>query len=179
MDRSGSTELFEKVVRPHFERLYRLSWHLCQSKAESEDLFQEVLIKAFTKLDDLVEIEQPGAWLSRVMYNLFVDRHRRYARQRLSIVEESAMPGGDIASAGGGHDPVEENLREERFRCLERALGVLSEEHRIIVLLHDTEGYKLTEIQELMGIPVGTVKSRLHRARARLREILEADGTLS
>ena len=62
---------------------------------------------------------------------------------------------------------------------LDRALAQLSDEHRIVVLLHDTEGYKLAEIQELTGTPVGTVKSRLHRARARLREILEADGTLS
>ena len=60
---------------------------------------------------------------------------------------------------------------------LDKALQQLSDEHRLIVLLHDTEGYKMTEIQELMGIPVGTVKSRLHRARARLREILAESGT--
>jgi RNA polymerase sigma-70 factor (ECF subfamily) len=56
-------------------------------------------------------------------------------------------------------------------------LSQLSDEHRIVVLLHDTEGYKLEEIQELIGVPVGTVKSRLHRARARLRDILTEDGT--
>ena len=60
---------------------------------------------------------------------------------------------------------------------LDNALRQLSEEHRLVVLLHDTEGYKLNEIQELTGTPVGTLKSRLHRARARLREILNADGT--
>ena len=57
------------------------------------------------------------------------------------------------------------------------ALARLSEEHRVVVLLHDTEGYKLEEIQDLIGTPIGTIKSRLHRARARLREILEEDGT--
>ena len=62
---------------------------------------------------------------------------------------------------------------------LDKALQQLSDEHRIVVLLHDTEGYKLAEIEALTGIPVGTVKSRLHRARARLREILVADGTIS
>ncbi len=54
----------------------------------------------------------------------------------------------------------------------------LSDEHRVVVLLHDTEGYKLKEIQELTGIPVGTIKSRLHRARARLKEILVQNGTI-
>ena len=58
------------------------------------------------------------------------------------------------------------------------ALGQLSDDHRIVVLLHDTEGYKLAEIEAMTGVPVGTVKSRLHRARARLREILTKDGTL-
>jgi len=58
-------------------------------------------------------------------------------------------------------------------------LAQLSDEHRIVVLLHDTEGYKLTEIEALTDVPVGTVKSRLHRARSRLRDILLADGTIS
>jgi RNA polymerase sigma-70 factor (ECF subfamily) len=65
------------------------------------------------------------------------------------------------------------------MKQLDAALSKLSEEHRLIVLLHDTEGYKMSEIHELIGVPVGTVKSRLHRARARLREILTEDGTFS
>jgi RNA polymerase sigma-70 factor (ECF subfamily) len=60
---------------------------------------------------------------------------------------------------------------------LDRALARLSDDHRLVVLLHDTEGYQLNEIQELTGTPIGTLKSRLHRARARLRELLEKDGT--
>ena len=79
----------------------------------------------------------------------------------------------------GDEDPLIHNERHEKLRALDRALSKLSEDHRIVVLLHDTEGYKLNEIQKLTGIPVGTVKSRLHRARARLREILTQDGTLS
>ncbi len=75
--------------------------------------------------------------------------------------------------------PVADFERLERFMRLDAALGQLSEEHRVVVLLHDTEGYKLKEIQDITGIPVGTIKSRLHRARARLREILSTDGTLS
>jgi RNA polymerase sigma-70 factor (ECF subfamily) len=65
------------------------------------------------------------------------------------------------------------------MRQLDAALARLSDEHRIVVLLHDTEGYKLEEIHNLIGVPVGTIKSRLHRARARLREILTEGGTFS
>jgi RNA polymerase sigma-70 factor (ECF subfamily) len=170
---------FEKLVRPHFDRLYRLAWRLTGQKAEAEDLFQELLIKAFGKLDDLVNIDEPGSWLSRVMYNLFIDERRRFARRRMLTVEEGEMAGDGIAGLPGTDNPAWDHERLERMQALDSALSKLSDEHRLIVLLHDTEGYKLVEIQELIGIPVGTVKSRLHRARARLREILLEDGTFS
>jgi RNA polymerase sigma-70 factor (ECF subfamily) len=113
------------------------------------------------------------------MYNLFIDDRRRYARRRLLTIEEGQMPGDGIAGIQGDEDPVLDNERREKILALDAALAQLSEEHRMVVLLHDTEGYKLNEIHELMGIPVGTVKSRLHRARARLREILTQNGTFS
>ena len=169
---------FERVVRPHFDRLYRLAFRPCGEKSPAEDLFPELLIKAFGQLDELVGIAQPGSWLCRVMYNLFVDDYRRFQRQRLHIVDEGVLAGG-IDELPGGNDPGAESEREQTWERLDAALAELSVEHRIVVLLHDTEGYKIDEIHELMGIPVGTIKSRLHRARARLKEILVNDGTLS
>lgn len=154
-----------------------MAWRLTGRQAEAEDLFQELLIKAFAKLDDLVKIDEPGSWLARVMYNLFIDERRRFARRRMHTVEESEMSGDGLAGLPGTDDPAWNRERHERLQALHSALCQLSEEHRHVVLLHDTEGYKLSEIQELTGTPVGTIKSRLHRARARLREILDADGT--
>lgn len=113
------------------------------------------------------------------MYNLFIDEKRRYTRRRMHTVEEGEMSGDGIAGLPGTDDPARDHQRLERVLKLDAALSQLSDEHRHVVLLHDTEGYKLTEIQDLMGVPVGTIKSRLHRARARLREILTADGTFS
>jgi RNA polymerase sigma-70 factor (ECF subfamily) len=179
MSTSDHNSAFEKLVRPHFDRLYRLAWRLTGQKAEAEDLFQELLIKAYGKLDDLVQIDEPGSWLSRVMYNLFIDERRRFARRRMHTVEEGEMAGDGLAGLPGPDSPEFDQQRYERIQRLDAALSKLSDDHRVIVLLHDTEGYKLKEIQELIGIPVGTVKSRLHRARARLREILTEDGTFS
>ena len=166
-------------MQPHFERLYRLAFRLTGRKAEAEDLFQELLIKAFGKLDDLVTIDEPGAWLSRVMYNLFIDEQRRFARQRMHTVEEGFLPGDGLEALAGTDNPERDQRRLEKIRQLDAALARLSDEHRIVVLLHDTEGYKLEEIHNLIDVPVGTVKSRLHRARARLREILTEGGTFS
>ena len=179
MSSEGHKETFDKLVRPHFDRLYRLAFRLAGHKAEAEDLFQELLIKAFGMLDDLVTIDEPGSWLSRVMYNLFIDERRRFQRQRMHLVDEGFLPGDGLEALAGGEDPVRDHERLEKLRQLDIALAQLSDEHRVIVLLHDTEGYKLEEIHNLMGIPIGTVKSRLHRARARLREILTAGGTFS
>lgn len=170
---------FEKLVQPHFDRLYRLAYRLTGRKAEAEDLFQELLIKAYGRLDDLVMIDKPGSWLSRVMYNLFIDEQRRFARRRMHTVEEGVLPGDGLAGFAGTENPEQDQRRLEKMRLLDTALAQLSDEHRIVVLLHDTEGYKLEEIHQLIGVPIGTVKSRLHRARGRLREILTADGTFS
>lgn len=179
MSSEANKHAFETLVRPHFDRLYRLAFRLTGRKAEAEDLFQELLIKAFGKLDDLVKIDEPGSWLSRVMYNLFIDEQRRFARRRMHTVEEGFLPGDGLEGLAGTDDPVRNNQRLEKLKQLDQALAQLSDEHRVVVLLHDTEGYKLSEIHELMGIPVGTVKSRLHRARTRLREILTEGGTFS
>jgi len=170
---------FERLVRPHFDRLYRLAWRLTGAKAEADDLFQELLIKAYGKLDDLVELDEPGSWLCRVMYNLFIDEKRRFARRRMHTVEEGELTGDGLENMPGSDNPEINNERLERIGRLDDALARLSDEHRVVVLLHDTEGYKLAEIEELTGVPIGTVKSRLHRARARLRQILVADGTIS
>lgn len=179
MSSTDNNLAFERLVRPHFDRLYRLAWRLAGSKAEAEDLFQELLLKAYGKIDDLATIEQPGPWLCRVMYNLFIDEQRRFTRQRMRMVDEGQLGTEGIEAFAGSEDPVADNEQIQQIQRLDEALSRLSDEHRIVVLLHDTEGYKLNEIQELTGTPVGTIKSRLHRARARLREILTADGTIS
>ena len=179
MSQEAARATFEKLVQPHFDRLWRLAFRLTGRRAEAEDLFQELLIKAFSKLDDLVTIDEPGSWLSRIMYNLFIDEQRRFARTRMHVVHEGFLPGDGLDGFAGPEDPARDTERFEKLKALDAALTQLGDEHRIIVLLHDTEGYKLAEIQELMNIPIGTVKSRLHRARARLREILSDSGTFS
>ena len=114
-------QTFEKLVRPHFDRLYRLAWRLTGQKAEAEDLFQELLIKAYGKLDDLVKIDEPGSWLSRVMYNLFIDERRRFARRRMHTVEEGEMSGDGLAGLPGIDNPARDHERREQLIKLDAA----------------------------------------------------------
>ena len=177
VDDDNQRATFEILLKPHFDRLYRLANRLTGGKDEAEDLFQDVLVKVYPRVDELLDLDKPGPWLCRVMYNHFIDNQRRYARQRLVIVSEAQLPGESVETLPGLDDPHRDQERRDDIMRLERALSFLSDEHRLVVLLHDTEGYQLNEIQELTGAPEGTLKSRLHRARARLREFLESDGT--
>jgi RNA polymerase sigma-70 factor (ECF subfamily) len=170
---------FDRLLRPHLDRLYRFAYRLTDSAADADDLFQDVLIKAYRRIDDLLEIDEPGSWLCRVMYNHFIDNRRQYARRRLVSVDEAELPGGSVESLPGPLDPAADAERADNIMRLDKALAMLSEDHRLAVLLHDVEGYKLKEIQEITGDPVGTIKSRLHRGRARLREFMTEDATFS
>lgn len=167
--------LFETLLEPHLERLYRFAYRLTHSKPEAEDLFQDVLTKLFPKLDELADLKDPAPWLNRVLYNHFIDNQRRYARRRLVDVAEADLPRQSVEELA---DPAPAGeIDNDSLDALQAALDTLSDEHRTVVLLHDAEGYKLEEIQSITGTPVGTIKSRLHRARARLREILSQNGT--
>lgn len=177
MDPTGYS--FERLLKPHLDRLYRLAFRLTGSKPEAEDLFQDVLVKVYERLDTLLDLDEPGSWLCRVMYNHFVDGKRRHARARLVAVEEGQLPGRSLESLPGKLDPAVDAERADNIMRLDAALAKLSEDHRLVVLLHDSEGYTLQEIHEITGDPVGTLKSRLHRARARLKELLAEDGTFS
>lgn len=172
---------FEALVRPEIDTLYRFAFRLTGDRDDAEDLVQDVLVKVYGRRDELSSIEVLRPWLCRVLYNQFVDDERRYRRRRLSVVKPADDPAraGDPMDAYASSSASPEQLSSRAFdiKQLEAALAELSPEHRAVLLMHDSEGYKLAEIQVITGIPVGTLKSRIHRARARLRERLAEPGT--
>ena len=171
-----SQEAFSALVKPHFNKLYSLAYRLTGSRADAEDLMQDVLMKLYERRAELSSIRSLAPWLGRVLYNQFIDDKRRYARQPLKLVGTSAELEVEQENAADGAlpvtDPSDLSERSQQRQHLSRALAKLSEAHRIVLLMHDVEGYKLQEIHELTDISVGTLKSRLSRARARLRALL-------
>ena len=169
---------FDDLLGPHLAKLYRLGLRLTGSVADAEDLLQDVLVKAYERRAELAAIEALGPWLGRVLHNLFIDRARHYARRRLVSIGAAESERVDIeAVVGYVPGPAAEAEKRVDISALEAAVAKLSLEHRTVLLMHDAEGYQLDEIQIITGVSLGTIKSRLHRARARLRELLEADGT--
>lgn len=170
---------FADLLRPYLDSLYRLAYRLTGTRQDAEDLLQDVLIKLYERRDELTSISDLGPWLKRVLYNRFVDDKRKLARKRLAVVDPDSIPPeiSGLPCRCEGDRPDLKAEYEFSIKQLQVALGALSIDHRTVLLMHDAEGYKLEEIQTITGIPIGTLKSRLHRARARLRGLLESEGT--
>lgn len=168
-----STTGFEALVSPHIEALYRLAYRFCGSQHDAEDLVQELLTRLYPKYQELADLEQPGPWLNKSLYHLFIDRNRRDKRSPVSLINDI---GHDIEATESSHNGPQNNLeRDLKYRQLEKALQALNIEQRSLIAMHDMEGYSLPELANLLETPLGTLKSRLHRARASLRAQLNPD----
>jgi len=176
VDPGGESEQdrFATLIRQHYQALYRAAYRLTRSTVDAEDLVQEVCLRAYPRLGEIERLEQPRGWLMRVLYRLFVDLGRRYERKHVRAIDE------DEEFAGGEPGPAEEAERAlDRWR-IEEAWRYLNQEQRLLLVLHDVEGYSLAEIHSMTGLKDGTIKSRLHRARVRLGRLLKREhGVLS
>ncbi len=176
---TGDAAEFERLLRPHVPALYRSAYRWTGAVDRAEDLVQQLLMRLFPRLAELRALEQVRPWALRVMYRIFVDDLRRMRASPVQFgadASDAELAGAqDEAWFDPGPQPaelVEQQLTQER---LLRAWEQLGEEHRAVLSMHDIEDYTLPELAQIMDIPLGTLKSRLHRARARLRELLVAE----
>jgi RNA polymerase sigma-70 factor (ECF subfamily) len=176
LDDATAAQRFSALLGPHMDRLYRLAYRLTGNAADAQDLLQDVLIKLYERERELSSIETLAPWLCRVLYNQFVDDARNQKRRRLKLITLGADQHPEHSDEADAFT-VSDGRRQFDISALRNAIASLSIEHRTVLLMHDAEGYKLEEIQQITGVPVGTIKSRLHRGRARLRELLAEDGT--
>lgn len=169
-------EAFDAEVLPHLDTLYANALRLTRSPADAEDLVQETVLRAYRFHDRFEPGSNMKAWLLRIQYNAFVNRYRRVTRER--AVEKDgpdSTAGADVMSRDALRaltDPTGTALRPLVLRELEAALDTLPDDQRMVVLLADVEELSYKEIAEVLGCPIGTVMSRLHRARRALRERL-------
>jgi len=166
--RAGDRGAFEELVRTQQHRVYGLALRMLGNAAEAQDVAQEAFLRAHRGLAAFRGDARLSTWLyaivSRLCLNRLAGSERRLARHG----EETLAR---LADAGPGPDQALE--RGELEEALHRAIGELPEERRIVVVLRDVEGLAYEEIAEILELPVGTVRSRLHRARLDLKEKLE------
>ncbi len=163
---------FEDLLRPQVEYLYRLAWRFTGSVADAEDLVQDVLLKLYLRTRELVDIEQLRPWLVRVLYRQYVDFVRQRARLPIAELDAEGEDNPLDALPAMKDGPEEHAERSGLRKRILAALDRLNPEQRAVVTMHDVEGYSLEELATILETPLGTLKSRLHRARHRLRELL-------
>ncbi|WP_339806630.1 RNA polymerase sigma factor [uncultured Marinobacter sp.] len=170
---------FDACVRPYLGGMYRFAYRLTGQREDAEDLVQDVLVKLFPRADELYQVDQPGAWLNKVLYRRFIDLTRKRGRQAdrsaSSLMSDDAAVDFLDTLVDSGAGPARQLGDDQLQRAVARALDRLSPDQRTLVLLHDVDGWRQEDLAEVLGVAVGTVKSRLHRCRASLRVIMAAE----
>jgi len=179
--RTSAAAQFDGLMREHVPTLYRSAFRWTGAVDRAEDLVQDLLVRLYPMLDELRQLDKVRPWAMRVMYRIFVDGLRRERNSPLQFGVDPADADPTMADeedygyadpAGGPPELVEQQIAQQRIAA---AWTLLAEEHRVVLSMHDIEGYSLVELGAIMEIPLGTLKSRLHRARAKLRELLATE----
>ena len=174
--RAGQTEAFGVLVRKYQDRLFPTIARLVGSTENAQDIMQDAFVRGFEKLAQFHGESSFYTWIYRIAVNLALSDHRKNQSRRHSKFEQPGknQRAADVPDQSPESDPALAFERHEREEIIEAALNELSPEHRTVVILKDFDGRRYEEISGLLNIPVGTVRSRLHRARSELRERLQS-----
>jgi len=166
---------FELVLRTHLSVAHHLARWLTRTQADAEDALQDAVLRAFQSFDRL-RPTSPRAWLLRIVRNCCYDLRKKHEHDGEATFEEEALPPDATSPVLGtpAVNPETRLLRMADGRALESALRDLAPEFREAFLLREIEGLAYKEIAEVAGVPIGTVMSRLSRARAQLRTLIVA-----
>jgi RNA polymerase sigma-70 factor, ECF subfamily len=173
--RAGQTEAFGALVQRYQERLYQVLLHLSGSPEDAKDVLQDTFLRAYEKLDQFHGDSSFYTWVYRIGVNLALSGHRR-RRARAAVRRIGDHPADrfeEAADESADADPTYPLERAEREQIVEAALNQLGPEHRAVVILKDFDGRRYEEIGSILNVPIGTVRSRLHRARCELRDRLQ------
>lgn len=171
---AGESSAFEGLIEKYQNRLYHSMTHVLRNSTDAEDIVQETFVKAFTKLSTFRGGSQFYTWLYRIAHNSAISQIRK--RKPIESLDHDS---GVSAATLEGHDvsPSQRIEQQEQSQQLNDALGRLKEEQRRVLVLRELDGLDYDAISEILEVPVGTVRSRLHRARTQLKEELQRQFT--
>ena len=177
---AGDHSAFESVMRTHNQQMFRIARAILKDDAEAEDALQDAYLEAFRKIDTFRGDARLSTWLTRIVINQALMRLRRQKRERVVMPFERRTDGGEESRAVDAPDtrsesPGDAAMRSEARRIIERHLDGLPVEFRAVFVMRDVEDMSVEETAACLSIPSATVRTRLFRARALLREALARD----
>ena len=174
----GEATAWEQLVRRHTRRVYNLAYRFTSNRQEAEDLSQEVFLRLYRTLASYRAVHgEFTTWLTSVTRNLLIDHYRRTRRDRLTdSIDEEGSPAE--RKAAPGRRPDEAASAKELSAQVQQALRKISPELREAVILRDLQGLDYREIQQVLSVPEGTVKSRINRGRIELARLLTQMGVV-
>ncbi len=169
-------ERFEKEFFPHLEALHSFAFHLTYNEEDADDLVQETFLKAFRFIDKYEEGTNAKAWLFKILKNAYINQYRKDSKRPIQVdYEESNVyreeEEGQISSYFDLREEIFDNMMGDEVST---AMNSLPEDFRSVIWLCDIEGFPYDEIAKIIDIPIGTVRSRLFRARNMLKEKLKS-----
>lgn len=175
----GRTAAFGELVRRYQDRLYNTVYRLLDNAEDAQDVVQETFLSAYQALDSFKGDSLFYTWLYRIAFNTAVSLKRKQkAVLRLEVGRADVPGAGEPLDNSEASRPEFALEQAERGRRVQDALNRLAPDHRAVLILKDMDGMKYDEMAKALKVPIGTIRSRLHRARLELRQVLERDQTL-
>ncbi|MGH9817505.1 MAG: RNA polymerase sigma factor, partial [Candidatus Acidiferrales bacterium] len=173
----GDTPAWEELVRRHTRRIYNLCYRFTSNRQEAEDMTQEVFLRVYKTLGSYRAVHGGfTTWMTSVTRNLLIDHYRRTKRDRLTDSLDDEESGHTEQIPSQFRTPDQMAMAGQLGEQVQRALGKLSPDLREAVILRDLQGLEYREIQDVLQVPEGTVKSRINRGRIELARLLEQMG---
>ncbi len=177
--RQGHERAYRELVRRYQRPVFSLIYRMVRDRERAEDLAQETFVKVLNALDSYRSEYKFSSWIFKIANNAAIDQLRRKELDTLSLdgapdaVTTERQEGTSLQLAHGGESPLDELQARELGSQIEQAIATLRPEYRSCIMLRHVQGYAYEEIAEMLDLPLGTVKTYIHRARAELRDLLE------